>query len=806
LSDVRVVEVAGASGAFCGKLLADMGADVVKIEPPGGDRARAIGPFLGGRPDPNRSLFFWHYNAGKRSVVLDLDSARGHERFESLLETADVLLLGGRPSVLRRRGLELAALRARRPALVVTAISPFGQSGPRREWKGSDIVAQAAGGMLWVNGHPDEPPLRAYGLQAYHCAALHAAIGTMLALLDRERTGLGQLVDVSVQESVVAALEHAGASFHATGRVESRNGTLHWAGGFRVCRCRDGLVCCSSVGDWTALVEWLKADGEAEELARPEWEDLQYRLDHAGRLFDVVERWTRERTVAELIEGARLRRLPFAPVCSPDDLPCHPQLRARGFFVEVEHDETGPIEYPGAPYRFSRTPWRLARRPPHLGEHTAEVSSASPFGKGGSRGICPTDAISKSPLTPLFQRGGPSRNPRVLDGVRILDLTWVVAGPAATRILADHGAEVIKVERPDALSMANRRAGLTGNLNRGKRSIVLDLARSRGLALLRDLIRRADVVIDNFAPRVLRNWKLDDEALRQLNPDLIAVHMSAFGNGGPLGDHVAYGPTLQAIAGHTARMRHPGGKPAGWGYSFSDMASASYAALAVLLALRHRRRTGESQAVDLSQLEALVSLNGPDLLAASLGVPYEPALGNRSAERPAAPHGVYRCRDRDGRERWCSFCVFDDDEWRGLVGVLGDPPWAASAELRDAAARLERGPDLDARLASWTATRDADETVEALQGAGVPAAVVADAEDLCLHDPQLIARDYWTRVPTPEGGVVTLDGVLPRLSETPGSIASSAPLAGEHTDEILHDLLGLTPTDIGGLRRDRIVA
>jgi crotonobetainyl-CoA:carnitine CoA-transferase CaiB-like acyl-CoA transferase len=387
---------------------------------------------------------------------------------------------------------------------------------------------------------------------------------------------------------------------------------------------------------------------------------------------------------------------------------------------------------------------------------------------------------------------------RVLDGVRVLDLTWVVAGPAATRILADHGADVIKVERPDALSMPDRRSGLTGNLNRGKRSIVLDLARPRGLELLRALVSRSDVCIDNFAPRVLRNWALDDDALRRLNPSLIAVHMSAFGAGGPLGDQVAYGPTLQAIAGHTRRMRHPGGEPAGWGFSYSDMLSAGFAALSVLAALWHRQRAGEAESVDLSQLETLASSNGPDLLAAALGVPYEPALGNLSAERPATPHGVYRCRDRGGRQRWCAICVFDDGEWHALAGVLGHP-------ARTASARHGRREEIDARLADWTSTRDADEVAELLQAAGVAAAVVADGEDLCRRDPQLAARGAWTRLATPEGLSVTLDAPFPRLSDTPGRIASPPPLAGEHTDEILSGVLDLSPADIAALRRDGIV-
>ncbi len=788
LAGIRVLDLADTSGAYCGKLLGDMGADVIKVEPPAGDPARAIAPFAGGRRDGEHSLFFWHFNSSKRGVALNLDRHEDRARLDALLATADVVLLTGTPAALARRGLACAPLAERFPHLVVAAVAPFGQSGPRCEWKSCDLVAQALGGMVFVNGHPGEPPLRGSGLPAYHGAALQAAIGIVLALLVRARTGRGQIVDVSLQESVVALLEHVTASFHATGRVETRCGSLHWTGAFRLARCRDGDVLLSSAGDWTTLLEWVKADGAAGDLVDPVWEDVAHRRAHAAHLFDVLAAWAANYRVADLVAAAQLRRLPFAAVQPLAELRAHPQLRARSFFVALPDAELGPaVEYPGAPYTFSATPWRLARRAPRLAEHSAEVFAA--LADPSRRAVQPSTAATG----------------RALEGVRVLDFSWHVAGPVATRVLADHGAEVIKIERPGAGDYGSRREGLTGNLNRGKRSVVVDLADPRGLAVVRELVRQCDVVIDNFSRRVMPNWGLDYAALCRLNPAIIAVGMPGFGAAGPHADDVSYGPTLQAITGYTAAMRHDGGAPAGWGFSFSDLACGYATALAVLLALWHRRRTGSGQMVEVAQLAALAALRGPALLAACAGADGSEPLGNRAAEGPAAPHGVYRCRDdRGGRERWCAIAVFGDDEWARCARAMSDPTRAADSRFATLAARLAHERELDALVESWTAPRSVDDVVAALQAAGVAAGVVADAEDFCARDPHLAARGYWATVDTSEGTRVVLDGVASRLSLTPGCVAAPAPLLGEHTAQVLHDLLGLEQSALVPLRGDRV--
>ncbi len=388
---------------------------------------------------------------------------------------------------------------------------------------------------------------------------------------------------------------------------------------------------------------------------------------------------------------------------------------------------------------------------------------------------------------------------RPLEGTRVLDLTWVVAGPVTTRILADLGADVIKIERRGSLDFGDRRGGLSGTLMRGKRSVVLDLNDRRGLEIARRLAAVSDVVIDNFSARVMTNLGLDYDTLRELRPDIICVRMTGFGLTGPDRDHVSYGPTLQALTGYTLLMAEPGGEPAGFGYSYSDLAGGNLGALAVLAALWHRRRTGRGQLVDLSQLEAVASLVGPTLLERALDRGTSLPTGNASQEAPGVPHGVYPCA---GRDRWIAITIFTDEEWRAFARIV-DGLQGSRFATREA--RLENSAALDRLVADWTRTQVAEDAAGLLQRAGVPAGVVANAEDLCARDPQLAARGHFVDVPTPEGRTVRIDGPPFLLSETPARVSGPGPLLGEHSGEVLATFLGLGTDEIASLRADGVV-
>jgi benzylsuccinate CoA-transferase BbsE subunit len=363
LSGVRVLDLADRSGAFAGRLLAGLGADVVLVEPPEGSALRELPPFWQGVPDPDGSLFFWFYAAGKRSLVLDPDD---RDTLAALAGAADVVIDSGPPA-------RACALRSAHPHLVVVSITPFGHAGPYAGWRASDAVAEAMGALAYLNGHADGTPLCALGLQAYHQAGVFAAIGAVAALLARDGEAAGQLVDVSLQAAVAASLEHVPGYFHQSGLVPRRQGSLHWTRFFRVGRCRDGWVMHCTLGDWTSLVEWMRADGFGLALDDAAWEGTTHRQAHAETLFDELDRWAAGRTVAELHEGGQLRRLPYAAVRAPEALLEDPHLRERGFFVPLDHPGLGrTVPFPGAPFVLSDTPWRTAR-PPRLGEHGAQV-------------------------------------------------------------------------------------------------------------------------------------------------------------------------------------------------------------------------------------------------------------------------------------------------------------------------------------------------------------------------------------------------------------------------------------------------
>ncbi len=726
---VLVLDCGDVSGAFCGRVLAGLGARVV--------RCSEVDPWLDG--DAEAAAFYL------RGVERRGRRAGGEAIQRDLLSAADVVITTGRPSELEAAGLDYSNISSSRPNLVVVNISPFGLTGPRCEWRGGNLVATATGGMLYVNGWPDEPPQQPLGLQGYHVAAINGAIGALLALRVRDRGGGGQLVDISLQESVISSVEHVTGMYRESDVVASRAGTLHWTRSFRTVRAADAEMLATHMGDWDVLRAWLESDLEDTILSDGRWADLDYRRDHCEEVFDEIGRWAAGKSATELVEQAQVRRLPFAPVSQLSEVARHPQLEARGFFEK--------IEIAGVERQVPVRPLPL----PAVDDTLSASDSGLPI---------PTSRFS----TP-----GSS-----LDGVRVLDFTWVVAGPAATRVLADHGAEVIKVEHPLTATPGPRRGGLFGNLNRGKKSVVVDLCTAAGMERVRRLIEVSDVLVENFSPRVLGNWGLSDEALHKLNPRLTIVHMSGFGRDGPMADWVSYGPTLQSQLGFTAHMRQPGGRPAGWGYSFSDMVSGQVAALATIASIR----ADGGQVIDLSQLEALASVIGPDLIRAANGGDVSPALGNASQEGEISPHGVYRCRDVAAAplDRWCVVSVFTDSQWQSLVEVM-ELVLPDARELVTAGDRRRSAAEIDRAIEGWTRGRTVEFVVASLQEAGVPSGVVADARDLHV-DEHLRARGMWTRVATREGPMVELDSTPIRMSSTPGRIRTPGPALNEHDLEI----------------------
>jgi len=374
LAGLRVLDLADDKAHFCSKLLADMGADVIKVEKPGGDSSRWQRPFWGGTPHPERSLSFWYNNTGKQGITLNLESETGQEIFRELSQKSDVIVETCAPGYLNRLGLSYEALSRANPGLIMASVTGFGQAGPYIDYKSCDVVASAVGGQMYVCGAPDAPPLQPYGQQPYYTASLLAAIGILLALRQRKHSGQGQRVDISLQEAVAATLEHVMVRYFYEGVVSKRQGGRHWNSSFCLLPAKDGYIALSPLMEWDTLVEWLDSEGMAADLKAERWREERYRTEHLDSILEILQRWTRTHTTAELVEQAQLMRLPWAPVASPREVAGSPQLKARNFFVSVPHPEAGTgFIYPGAPCRFSRSPCNIRRRAPLIGEHNAEV-------------------------------------------------------------------------------------------------------------------------------------------------------------------------------------------------------------------------------------------------------------------------------------------------------------------------------------------------------------------------------------------------------------------------------------------------
>lgn len=387
----------------------------------------------------------------------------------------------------------------------------------------------------------------------------------------------------------------------------------------------------------------------------------------------------------------------------------------------------------------------------------------------------------------------------VLHDIRILDFSWVLAGPYATRLLADFGAEVIKVQPllPEASDRFSQ--GYYNTWNRNKLGITLNMGRPEGRDIARKLVKLSDAVVENFSPRVMTNWGLDYPALRELKPDIILVSLSLMGHTGPWGDYVGFGPTAQAFSGITCLTSYPHHPPSGIGYSYSDHVAGLYASLALLDALEHRRSTGEGQFIDLSQTEVMVSLL-PDAIRGFTQSGREPQPeGNSSIQ--AAPHGVYRCQEED---RWCAVSASTEEEWTGLKKALGNPLWAEEARFSTLTLRLQHAEALDSLIQGWTEKLPAEEVMERLQKEGVPAGAVRNAADLA-NDPQLRARGFFLELDHPVLGRTLADANPIRLSGSPAKYRRAAPLPGQDNEYVYCQLLGLSQDEINRLRMESII-
>jgi crotonobetainyl-CoA:carnitine CoA-transferase CaiB-like acyl-CoA transferase len=374
LGGLRVLDLADETASFCSKLLADMGASVIKVEKPQRDSPRRIGPFWKNSPHPERSLFFWYNNTNKRGITLNLEHSAGKKIFLKLVQKADAVIETFPPGYLRKLGMDFEALRRVNPRLILVSVTGFGQTGPRSTYRACDLVTSAFGGQMYVSGSPDTPPLKAFGEQSYYTASLYAAIGVLMALRKRSLSGKGEHIDISAQEAVVSTLEHVMVRFFYEGTIPKRTGSVHWNHSFCILPCKDGHILITPLQQWETLVGWMAGENMAEDLADERWLNQEYRVKHFNHIIDVLQEWTRSHTAEELFQLGQLMGFPWAPVQSPVNVLKSPQLRARRFFIRLDHPEFGAsVRYPHLPYKSSRSFPKRWNRAPSKGENNAQI-------------------------------------------------------------------------------------------------------------------------------------------------------------------------------------------------------------------------------------------------------------------------------------------------------------------------------------------------------------------------------------------------------------------------------------------------
>ncbi len=783
LEGVRVLELGGmVSAAYAAKLMADLGAEVIKIEPPGGDPARHRGPYPPGHDgDPERSGLFLYLNAGKRSRVAE----PGGRQFERLVAEADIVLHNFTAPELAGHGLDPGAWLDAHPALVVGSVTPFGLSGPHSHYRAAEINTVHAGGWGYLSPgaleDPALPPLKPFGHQADFQGGLALATATMAAFRRAQRSGVGEHVDLSTQAYVASILEAALPTYTYAGEIPSRlgaRGLNPWS----MFACKDGLIflCTIEEDQWLRLVELM---GNPEWAQLEVFADFEARLANADILHEFIGQWCAQWTVADLFHAGQAKRITFAPVLSMREMADEPHLAARGFFVDVDHPLAGTVKQPGAPYVLANSWWRADRGAPLLNEHPDARFHARP-------------EIRAEPL-------GDTELP--LSGVRVADFSWVWAGPFCAMQLAHLGAEVIKVESAERPDLGRRlpihvpdsepdldSSGYFNQWNQGKRSLALNLGHPDALEVAKRLIASCDVVVENFATGVMERLGLGYEVLRELRPDLIYASISGYGETGPYRHYMGYGPAIGPLSGLSSLSGYPGGGPRELGISLGDPTAGITAAFGIAAALVARDRTGQGQKLDTSLWESTAALQAEGFMAVALGGEQPERMGNRDPWW--APHGVFRCA---GDDNWLSIACRSDSEWQALAGEIG--PAAQDPRFGHRASRKAHEDELEALISSWTAAYDAGELAARLQVAGVPAYPSMSMADL-VADPGLRARGFFAELPHAKVGVRTHAGIPWRLRNAPNGVRRPAPLLGADSEDVLHDL-GYGDDQIARLRK-----
>jgi crotonobetainyl-CoA:carnitine CoA-transferase CaiB-like acyl-CoA transferase len=798
LSPYRVLDLSDDQGIFCSFVLGELGADVVCVEPPGGSRARRQGPFAGDVREPERSLFWWAYARNKRSVVLDPESLDDRGALLPLIESADVLVESRKPGEMDRLGLGFEELARLNPSLVYVSVTPFGQTGPKAGWAASDLTVFAASGALWLMGDEDRPPVRNSVPQSFLHAGAEAAAATLVALHERRRSGRGQHVDVSAQQAVTLATQSdiVSAAVNSTGASRTSGGGKIGDLELRFSYpARDGHVSITHLfgrafGPATArLMQAVCEDGFCDEALRDkDWIAIASRIVEGAEPVEThdlakaaMAAWTASKTKAELLEIAMERKILVAPASTMRDVVAIEQLAERGYFQPLERlDGGGATRQLGSFVRAAGSTPPPARRAPRVGEHATELLAERRE---------PNSATTPLHTQPLEEGDLP------LAGVKILDFMWAIAGPAGTRMLADYGADVVRVEsaskqdpirggRPFVDRKFGRETGvLFHGANASKRMLGLDIAKPESREVVLDLVRWADVVCEAFTPGTMARLGFGYEELLEVNPNLIMLSTSLMGQTGPLAKLSGYGNLSAAIVGFHEMAGWPDREASGPHGAYTDYINPKFLASAVLAALDQKHCTGDGVHLDLSQAEASLHFLAPAILDTLVNDADPTRRGNR--DDLLAPHGCYPVA---GDDRWIAIAVEGKRGFRDLCRLLGRAALASDPRFASAKQRLENAEELDACVAELTRELDGAELEALLQDSGIACHRVQNSAAAC-SDPQLQERGHFVRLESGETYTIVED-TRSKLSRTPAQIRRGVPTLGRDNTEILTELLG----------------
>ncbi|MCY3792926.1 MAG: CoA transferase [Gammaproteobacteria bacterium] len=763
LGGLNVLDLTDEMGLMCGQLLADAGAHVHQLVTPDA-AARLSNPF-------------WQaYTTSKRVEVIDWPEAP--QLVKAFAAEADVLLTSQPFSELDALGLGGDELGRINPSLIRVSITGFGATGPKAEYASTDLTLAVACGHAYLCGTAEGPPLRISADQAQGHASADAAVGVLIALADRERTGLGQQLDVSAQQSMTLALLSRSLDKPAAHPRAERGAFALTVGDVSVksqFRCADGWVVAMQgilppIADFMArLMAWVHAEGHcAKADLRWDWGNVAAQM-MAGQIAasdwapvqDGIERLLVSLTKAEIMEAATSRRLLLAPVLNLGDILDSVHMTERGCALDSPSGKRL-----GAFAKFSRTPLPLGASQPSASDPrlaAARRPSATP------------------PVLPLA-------------GVKVVDLFWVVAGPGATRMLADYGATVVHVESRRKIDMVRNvppyidgamdpeRAAAHHSTNANKLNITLDITTAEGKAVLRDLIRWTDVLTESFAPGAIDRMGFGYAVASALNPDIIMISSALLGQTGPWRNYAGYGNLAAAVCGFHALTGLPGQAPTGCYGPYTDFTSVRFNAMAILLALKERQRTGQGQHIDMSQAEAALHFLAPQCVAYWRSGEVPQAQGNRDPR--FAPQGIYRVQ---GEDRWLALSVRSDAEWRRLCGYSGDAALLATKDW-PIEERRRRHDELDERLSAWLADLDGAAVESALQALSIPAHRALDTHDL-FDDAQLKHRQHFLSAPHRDFGDVALESTRLRFSRTRPRAPAAAPHFGIDNERVLREIL-----------------